>query len=109
MDVVLALSLTASSSSACMYPPQPLVPVAPEKLDEILAALNSALGEVDEEVGRLGPEVRKEIQEKFALDDLQMAVAVRWTPREISRRLVEPPLAIEDEVAKGSPGSVAAE
>ena len=72
---------THSSPRLCVSSAQSLKTLSPEKLEALISELGDALDAVGES-RVLERGLRNEIKTKHELDDLQMAVAVQWVPKE---------------------------
>ena len=63
-----------------------MVQLGPEKTEVLIATVKKSLEATER--GLLDPVDRQKIQDDFELDDLQIAAAIAWAPREFARRKI---------------------
>ena len=69
---------------------QSLQALESEKFEALIAEVGKALDATGDK-RLIEPGVRAKIKASYELDDLQMAVAVQWAPKELIRRRTAPP------------------
>jgi hypothetical protein len=65
---------------------QCLVQLGPEQTEVLIATVKKSLDATER--GLLDPVDRQNIQDDFELDDLQIAAAIAWAPREFAHRKI---------------------